>query len=412
MRLAGLVCVLLISGCGVGSAEGTDSLSSESPDDNLFAGDGFDTDDGDNDQAEDDDATGDPSPSDPSPTDQDLPVATGEPGVWENVTPDLDLAGTSYGGGNYGAQEVFVDPANPNVVYLSVCYQGIWKSADYGLTWTKVSEDGGAMDLGRPWAFGIDTNPHRDPETPPTLYATQGYGPQQGFWRSTDDGNTWTRFSMGSDNDIGSFSVDPNDGAHIIAGMRTSTNVLESTDGGETWTVHTGAGVTNSNHVFFVTSSIWLLVSEWNLEAQGASGTRRKVGSGGWEKVSTCERFHGASQPYVGADGLMLAPCVEGTLKSTDYGATWNKVADGSASAIVATDSYFYVATGWATQGSHAANLRRSEASTAGSTWQSYATAPTGMSNGPHRVTVTSDGTKQIIVSANWLGGVWRYVEP
>ena len=34
------------------------------------------------------------------------------------------------------------------------------------------------------------------------------------------------------------------------------------------------------------------------------------------------------------------------------------------------------------------------------------------MDNGPHRVAVSFDGEKHVIVSSNWLAGVWRYVEP
>ena len=150
-----------------------------------------------------------------------------------DVTPAaMKLASSDFGGNNFGAQDVFVDPANPEVFYLSVCYQGFWKSTDYGLTWAKVSAEGGPMDLGRPWAMGIDRDPNRAPETPPVLYSAQGYGPEQGFWKSTDSGANWTRSSMGADNDVGSMAVDPNDKDHVIAGMRASTHVLESTNGG------------------------------------------------------------------------------------------------------------------------------------------------------------------------------------
>jgi hypothetical protein len=338
-------------------------------------------------------------------------LATGEPGVWEHVTPaGMNIDKSFHDGGNFGAQEVFVDPANPNVLYLSATYQGVWKSTNYGLTWTKVSEDGGPLDLGAAWAMGIDRDPARDPSTPPVLYSTQGYGPQQGIFRSTDGGATWTRFSTGETGDIGSISVDPNDKNHVIAGIRTSTHVLESQDGGETWNDLGPAGVKDSNHVYFVNSTTWLLVSEWG---DGSAGTRRTTDSGAtWNKVSSCERFHGSSQPFIEGNGQIFAPCVDGILKSTDDGATWEKVADGAASAIVATGTYLYVATGWATQGAWDPNPRRAERAQGGALWESYTEVPAEMTNGPHRVSVTFDGAKFIIVSANWLGGVWRYIEP
>jgi hypothetical protein len=335
--------------------------------------------------------------------------ATGEPGVWENVTPPGVVLDKSINDGNFGVQEIEVDPANPANVYLSVCYQGIWKSTDYGLTFSKVSEDGGPMDNGRPWAMGIDHNPDRDPKTPPVLYSTQGYGNMQGFYVSKDDGKTWTHHSMGSDNDIGSMAVDPNDVNHIIAGMRASKHVMESRDGGETWTSLGEAGTANSNHVYFINSTTYMIVAETH---EGADGTRISTDSGKtWSKVSTCERFHGSSQPYMDGAGLIVSPCVEGILKSTDWGKTWEKVAEGASSAVAATGTYLYVATGWATQGEWDPNMRRAEKATAAD-WASYTEKPAGMSNGPHRVAVTFDGEKHVVVSANWLAGVWRYVEP
>jgi hypothetical protein len=56
-------------------------------------------------------------------------------------------------------------------------------------------------------------------------------------------------------------------------------------------------------------------------------------------------------------------------------------------------------------------NPRRADRSTA-MNWEKYTEAPAAMTNGPHRTAVTFDGTKNIIVSSNWLAGVWRYVEP
>jgi hypothetical protein len=109
--------------------------------------------------------------------------------------------------------------------------------------------------------------------------------------------------------------------------------------------------------------------------------------------------------------GLIISPCVEGILKSTDWGQTWEKVAEGASSAVAATGTYLYVATGWATQGEWDPNMRRAEKATAAD-WASYTEKPAGMSNGPHRVTVTFDGEKHVVISANWLAGVWRYVEP
>ena len=151
--------------------------------------------------------------------------------------------------------------------------------------------------------------------------------------------------------------------------------------------------MTNSNHVDFVTSTTWLLVSEWG---DGTAGTRRTTDSGqSWNKVSTCERFHGSSQPYIGSEGLLVAPCVEGIIKSTDYGASWNKVADGASSAVAGTEQYLYVATGWATQGAFNPNPRRAELASGATSWSTTSPPPpktwtTARTGSPSRSTARS----------------------
>jgi hypothetical protein len=77
-------------------------------------------------------------------------------GTWVDVTPpgiSLDPNGTVAGASNnYGVQGVHADPSRPGTFYASVTYQGLWKSTDYGLTWSKVVVTSGPnpMDNGRP----------------------------------------------------------------------------------------------------------------------------------------------------------------------------------------------------------------------------------------------------------------------
>jgi hypothetical protein len=37
---------------------------------------------------------------------------------------------------------------------------------------------------------------------------------------------------------------------------------------------------------------------------------------------------------------------------------------------------------------------------------------PAGMTVGAAQAAVTNDGTHDIIVTANWGAGIWRYIEP
>ena len=46
-----------------------------------------------------------------------------------------------------------------------------------------------------------------------------------------------------------------------------------------------------------------------------------------------------------------------------------------------------------------------------GTNWASYIAKAAAMTNGSKRSAVSFNGTHYVIVSGNWLAGLWRYVE-
>src|SRR6185436_21168017 len=70
-------------------------------------------------------------------------TSAGTPGVWQDVTPaGINLAPGASGGGfpdNYGVQDIVADPVRPADLYAFVCYQGVWRSTDYGVTWQQAN---------------------------------------------------------------------------------------------------------------------------------------------------------------------------------------------------------------------------------------------------------------------------------
>jgi photosystem II stability/assembly factor-like uncharacterized protein len=87
--------------------------------------------------------------------------------------------------------QIAFDPINPNTVYVSsvaadFTKNHLWKSADFGATWTAI--DGGGLPSGVP----VNTI-KVDPNSTSTLYA----GTHLGVYRSIDGGSTWARFGNG-----------------------------------------------------------------------------------------------------------------------------------------------------------------------------------------------------------------------
>ena len=340
--------------------------------------------------------------------------ASGSPGVWQNVTPAAVNLGPDYPSPqqNYGIQDVVVDPVRPSDFYAFICYQGVWKSTDYGLTWTKVSAAGGPLEAGRPWSAAIDPNPNRNPAVAPALYTMQGYGPQLGLYKSTDGGITFNQIWTdpgGYGNDVYTIDIDPSDSGHLLVTFHGHNKLAESKDAGVTWTGRGAIGqVTQSSYIFFLTSSVWIAVSQWDTNTNGVWRTEDSGLT--WTHVNNNEHFHGCSQVVRTADGSLYLPGSQGILRSTDLGKTWTTATSTAANTVVGTASFLYANFGWANQSGWDANMLRADASN-GTNWASYITKPAAMTNGSKRSAVSFNGTHYVVVSGNWLAGLWRYVE-
>ncbi len=114
--------------------------------------------------------------------------------VWEQV-----LAAGPY----TGANEVVIDPSDPDVLYASLHQRfrdvaalinggpesGIFKSTDGGRTWRELTTGLPAEDLGK---IGLAVSP----QDPQVVYAAIELGRRTGgFWRSADGGESWQKRS-------------------------------------------------------------------------------------------------------------------------------------------------------------------------------------------------------------------------
>jgi hypothetical protein len=150
--------------------------------------------------------------------------------------------------------------------------------------------------------------------------------------------------------------------------------------------------------------------------AVGAPGSWRGVRSRStwpwtwsWTRVSDQQRFHGSHRTYVAPSGLVVNGGAFGIETSTDRGLTWENRATSYSAIVVGTATHLYSSTNYASRGEFAPRLQRSDAT--GVVWEPME-APERMFNGPRGAAVTNDGEHYVIITGNWMAGVWRYVEP
>jgi photosystem II stability/assembly factor-like uncharacterized protein len=282
-------------------------------------------------------------------------------GVWTNISPPTVPFG-QIGDNQVEAAGIAMDISNPYTLYL--CEGGfntkdftqipgaVWKTTDGGNTWTTPpSPDAGANPTGTT-VTNLDScvNIALDPGNPMHLYAADGVrGKTIGFWVSNDGANTWTEpqgFIAATqqpavqDNDTYGLAVDPADFNHVLTSYHNgwtgpgqfmgNGGVLESKDGGNTWTVHNpdpgqkGLGY----FIMFLSDPAQGMGNKdtWLLGTQG-SGFWRTIDAGStWTQVSTVNMAHEGAYTYYAKNGAVYVGGLYHPLRSTDNGATWTQL--------------------------------------------------------------------------------------
>jgi hypothetical protein len=195
-------------------------------------------------------------------------------GTWQNVTPSgVDLV-NSLSCGNYGTETVQADPAHPSHLYSQFHCQGIWKSTDYGATWSGPINTGTNGTLVADCAGGIAISP-TSVAAVPTIYQTCIRGSAIGIWRSVDGGVNWARQVVAATTrqDYYPPHFDPYDQNHLVTTAHEFDSVIESFDGGLTWSsVPLNSGMLlngGSAAIFFIntgnattTRGTWLYIGD------------------------------------------------------------------------------------------------------------------------------------------------------
>ncbi len=151
--------------------------------------------------------------------------------VWEEAGP-TNIPGR--------ITDLAINPAQPEVIYAASAAGGVFKSVDFGLSWTPIFDNIGTPSIG---AIAMD------PTNSNILYVGTGeanssgdsYG-GTGIYKTIDGGATWEFKGLPNSHHIGRIVVDPlrPDTVYVaVMGSLFGTNpdrgLYRSEDGGDTW---------------------------------------------------------------------------------------------------------------------------------------------------------------------------------
>lgn len=153
-------------------------------------------------------------------------------GNWSILGPiAIPNNGTGQLNGNGRLTCIAFHPTDPNTVFVGAPAGGFWKTTDNGVTWTEFSS--GLTRLG---VSGIVVHP----TTPNTIYIGTGDRdggdvPGYGVWRSLDGGLTWAPHNTGMGNrtinDLIMHPTNPN----IMIAAGSNSRIYRTSDGGANW---------------------------------------------------------------------------------------------------------------------------------------------------------------------------------
>jgi len=197
-----------------------------------------------------------------------------------------------------------VDPNNSARYFVASASGGVWKTINNGTTWTPVFDREGSYSIG---CIALD------PKNPLTVWVGTGENNSQrsvsygnGLYRSDDGGKTWRNVGLKTSEHIGRIAIDPKDSniVYVAAqgplwGPGGERGLYKTTDNGKTWknilNISENTGVTD------------VVIDPQNPETLYAASYQRR------------------RHMYTLIDGGPESAIY----KSTDSGATWNKLRAG-----------------------------------------------------------------------------------
>ncbi len=197
-------------------------------------------------------------------------------------------------------------PSNPNLFYMGGVEGGVWKSTDYGQSWTNIT-DGKLPGIASPiGALAVaDSNSN-------VIYAGTGeadirgdFDTGDGIYKTTDAGKTWSYAGLRDTHMTSALAIDPRNANVVYAASmghvfkpNSERGIYKTTDGGSNWHKvlfvddNTG-GVAlsmdkrNPNTLY---AAMWQAQrTPWKLTSGGPGSGLYKTTDGGahWTKISS-----------------------------------------------------------------------------------------------------------------------------
>jgi photosystem II stability/assembly factor-like uncharacterized protein len=264
---------------------------------------------------------------------------------WRNVGPGI------------GGRSVAIDavPGNPFTFYFGGVDGGVWRSTNYGLTWTNLT-DGQLNASNSIGALAVA------PSNPNVIYAGTGeadirntFITGDGIYKTTDAGKTWHYTGLKDTHTTAKIVVDPRDAnvvyaasmGHVYAN-NPERGIFKSTDGGAHWSkvlyVDDATGaidlVMDNAHPQTLYAAMWQAYRRaYGLNSGGPGSGLYKTTDGGahWIKISTNPGFPAGVLGRIGVSVAQSNPKIVyaivqakegGVFRSDDGGAHWKRVND------------------------------------------------------------------------------------
>ncbi|MHB8815803.1 MAG: WD40/YVTN/BNR-like repeat-containing protein, partial [Steroidobacteraceae bacterium] len=269
--------------------------------------------------------------------------------------PDAKLKWRSVGP-YIGGRVVAVDgvPSQRNLFYMGAVDGGVWKSTDYGVSWTNITDGKLAGSSDSIGAIAVA------PSDPKVIYVGTGESDIRGdvitgdgVFRSADAGKHWHAVGLGDTHTISAIAVDPHDPNVVFASSmghvfksNPERGVFKSTDGGKTWNKvlyvddKTGAIdlVMDPGNPQVLYAAMWQAYrTAWKLDDGGPGSGLYKSTDGGahWTNITGHSGFPQGTLGRIGVTVAASNPQVVyaivqakhgGVFRSDDGGGNWRRV--------------------------------------------------------------------------------------